>query len=102
MLHLPKVCGAKVSSFAQLGLSSEKHGTFEKDFDAIPDASVIGFLMLYFEGEVFAEYNLGQSFKPKINQPNKKKVKWEVIKSWQPYTYGFVWEGQKCALSLLS
>lgn len=23
------------------------------------------------------------------------------MKSWQSYNYGFVWEGQKCALSLI-
>lgn len=30
-----------------------------------PSASVIGFLMVYFEGEALAECNHGQSFKPK-------------------------------------
>lgn len=60
-----------------------------------PDFNVIVGLMLYFEGAAFAEHNLGQSLKQAT-----KKAKREVIKSWQPYKYGFVWEGQKCAGSL--
>lgn len=40
-----------------------------------PNVSVIGFLMLYSEGGVFAESDCGQSFKTKTKQTNKSEMR---------------------------
>lgn len=63
-------CGAKICcSFARLGLSPEKHVLSRRILMQYPVVNVIVFLMLYFEGEAFAECNLGQS----LEEANKKK-----------------------------
>lgn len=88
-------CGAKICcSFAWLGLSSEKLMLSRRILRRLPDVNVIEFFILYFEP--LLNVSLG-----KVLKKTEQKMKWEAIKSWQPYSSGFAWEGQKCALSLI-